>query len=693
MFRIGIDVGGTFTDYVAVRGDAEIVSGKTPSTPGREQVAVLNAIERIAAAYETPLAALLGETDIINFGTTVATNAMLEHKGAPVALLTTEGFRDVIELRRGFKESLTDIRLDAPLPIVRRRFRVGITERIAGDGSVRTPLAEEQVVAAVERLKAEGIVSYAVCFLQAPANPVHERRCGEIIARVHPEAHVSLSTDVLNQIGEFERLSTTLMNAYLSPVLRDYMARLVDELTERGFRGRLHVMQSNGGTGEASELGRLGAAALLSGPAGGVVAAAELGGAAGHPNVIGVDMGGTSYDVSLVRDGRPEVRTDAWAARYRIGLSVLDIHTIGAGGGSIAWLDDARAIQVGPDSAGATPGPACYGRGGDRPTVTDVNLALGYLSEENFIGGEMTLDRAAAEAAIQDHVAGPLGIDVIDAAIGISRIVNSNMSNGIRYVSVARGHDPRDFALLAFGGAAATHAPIQARDLGIRTILVPKAAGVLSAYGTLLSDLKVSTVASHLGLVDDVDVDELNAVFDDQWKRHRDAVASGDVSAVERRRFVDLRYAGQVHEITVPLEADGDRVDRAVIDAAVRAFHEQHERLYTFRLEHKPVELITLRQDIVGVRAKTPWRLDGAGAGAERAPAATGTRVAWLPERDGTYAPTDIAVYDGTRVRPGDTIEGPAVVGEDNTTILLLAGDRARVDEQGTYVIDVEEPW
>ncbi|MBS1878795.1 MAG: hydantoinase/oxoprolinase family protein [Actinobacteria bacterium] len=692
MYRVGIDVGGTFTDYVASRDGGRMVSGKTPSTPGRENVAVLNAIERIAAAYESPLAQLLGETEVINFGTTVATNAMLEHKGARVALLGTEGFRDIIELRRGFKESLTDIRLEAPPPIVRRRFRIGISERIGADGSVRTPLAEDQVLAAVERLKGEGIVSYAVCFMQAPANPVHERRCAEIINQVHPEAHVSLSTDVLNQIGEFERLSTTLMNAYLSPVLRDYMARLLDELGERGFGGRLLVMQSNGGTAEASELGRLGASALLSGPAGGVVAAASLGSATEHPNIIGVDMGGTSYDVSLVRDGRPEVRTDAWAARYRIGLSVLDIHTIGAGGGSIAWLDEARAIQVGPGSAGATPGPACYGRGGERPTVTDVNLVLGYLSEENFIGGEMALDRAAAERAIREQVAEPLGIDLVEAAVGIARIVNSNMSNGIRYVSVARGHDPRDFALLAFGGAAATHAPIQARDLGIRTILVPKSAGVLSAYGTLLSDLKVSTVASHLSLIEDVDSGELNEIFADLWARHRHAVESSDVTEIERRLFFDLRYAGQVHEITIPLEVNGAGIDDAVLAAAVEAFHEQHERLYTFRLEHKPVELMTLRQDIIGVRRKAPWKPGRARGGGEGV-TASGRRVAWLPERDGDYAETEIAVYDGARIEPGDVIAGPAVVGEDNTTILLLRGDRARVDDRGTYVIDVEEPW
>lgn len=690
-FRIGVDVGGTFTDYVGVRDDADVVSGKTPSTPGRESVAVMRAVERIAAQLGVATEELLGSTEVINFGTTVATNAMLEHTGAPVGMLTTKGFRDIVDLRRGYKESLTDIRLTAPRPIARRRHRIGVTERIDGDGTVLVPLDEQEVRDAVRRLRDEGIEAYAVCLLQAPANPAHERRCAELIEEGHPGAHVSLSVDVLNQIGEFERFSTTLMNAYLSPVLRDYMAALLDELARRGFQGRLLVMQSNGGTGEAREMARSGVGALLSGPAAGVVAASELAGAVGFVNVIGVDMGGTSYDVSLVRGGRPQVRTDAWAGRYRVGVSMLDIHTIGAGGGSIAWIDAGGALRVGPESAGALPGPACYGRDGTRPTVTDANLVLGYLSDENFAGGEMTLDRGRALAAIEEHVAEPLDIDPIEAAIGIGRIVNSNMANGIRYVSVARGHDPRDFALMAFGGAAAAHAPVQARDLGIRTILVPKAAGVLSAYGTLLSDLKVSTLAPYLRLADAVDLDEINGVLDALWAARRDVVDAGDVQEIQRRRFADFRYAGQVHELTVPVAAGDGQVDEDDWNAAIAAFHDAHERLYTFKLLHKPVEVITLRQDLVGVRRKLRWTPGANGAGPlARAP--KHRRTAWLPGPDGAFAATDVPVYDGRRVGAGETVEGPAVVEEDNTTIVLNAGDSARLDPLGIYVVAVAEP-
>jgi N-methylhydantoinase A len=690
MFRIGIDVGGTFTDYVAFRGEHESVSGKTRSTPGRESDAVIDALRRVADAFGTGTQELLADTEVINFGTTVATNAMLEHKGARVGMLTTEGFRDVIDLRRGYKESLTDIRLAAPPPIVRRRHRAGVPERVGPDGTVLVPLDEDATRAAIARLADAGIRSFAVCLLQAQANPVHERRCAELIAEHDPGAHVSLSTSVLNQIGEFERFSTTLINAYLSPVLRDYMARLLDELSAGGFSGQLLVMQSNGGTGAARDMGRNGAGALLSGPAGGVVAASALGAAAGHPDVIGVDMGGTSYDLSLVRGGRPELRTDAWAARYRVALPILDIHTIGAGGGSIAWIDPGGALRVGPQSAGATPGPACYAAGGELPTVTDANLVLGYLSADNFLGGEMTIDRARAEAAIERHVAEPLGMGVVEAAVGIARIVNSNMSNGIRYVSVARGHDPRDFALLAFGGAAATHAPVQARDLGIRTILVPRAAGVLSAYGTLLSDLKLSTSAPCLGLAADADLEEVGGIFRGLREGNEELVRAGDVHAVEQRLFADFRYVGQVHELTVPVAGSDGRVTPEAWAQAIAAFHEAHEQLYTFRLTHKPVELITLRLDLIGLRPKLSWRWDAA-AGGTGEPLPKARREAWLPDAGGTYAPCDTPVYDGPRIRPGQGLTGPAVIEEDNTTIVLHAGDRARLDDRGIYTIDVAE--
>ncbi len=691
MFRIGIDVGGTFTDFVAFGDGAEPVSGKTPSTPGRESEAVINALIGVGEGFGISLEQLLGDTEVINFGTTVATNAMLEHKGARVGMITTKGFRDVIDLRRGYRESLTDIRLSPPEPIAPRRHRIGVAERIGPDGAVLVPLDENEVRAAVERLREDGVDSYAVCFLQAHANPVHELRCAELIADADPDADVSLSTGVMNQIGEFERFSTTLINAYLAPVLRDYVTRLMDELRRRGFSGQLLVMQSNGGTGASQDMGRFAAGALLSGPAGGVVAASELGRTAGFPNVIGVDMGGTSYDLSLVRGGQPQIRTDAWAARYRIGLSILDIHTIGAGGGSIAWIDSGGALRVGPQSAGANPGPACYGRGGELPTVTDADVVLGYLSADNFLGGGMTIDRGLAQRAIERHIAEPLGIGLIDAAVGIARIVNSNMSNGIRYVSVARGHDPRDFALLAFGGAAATHAAVQARDLGIRTILVPRGAGVLSAYGTLLSDLKVSTSAPSLTSADAVDVDQVERVFSEMRDRHEHLVRVGDVETVTERRYADMRYAGQVHELTIPVASSDDRgLSDGDWSRTVEAFHDAHERLYTFRLTHKPVDVITLRQDLIGERPKLAWRNtqpENGGGG----PAPKSHREAWVPAPDGEYVRHQVAVYArrGADRRPAGARACCDRRGQHHDR--AACGRSARLDANGIYVIAVSE--
>ena len=691
MFRIGIDVGGTFTDYVAFRGERNIVSGKTPSTPGRESDAVMEALRLVAEGFGVSTEKLLAGTDVINFGTTVATNAMLEHKGARVGMLTTKGFRDVIALRRGYKESLTDIRLAEPRPIVRRRHRIGVSERVGPDGTVLVPLDEDEVRAAIARLGEAGIRSYAVCFLQAHANPAHERRCGELIAEHDPEAHVSLSTSVLNQIGEFERFSTTLINAYLSPVLRDYMARLLDELSAGGFSGQLLVMQSNGGTGAARDMGRTGAGALFSGPAGGVVAASELGIAAGPRTSSGWTWAAPPTTFRWSRGGRrssaPTPGRRGTESDYRSSTSTRSAPAAARS----PWIDCGGALRVGPQSAGAIPGPpATAAAASSRPSPTPTSCS-GYLSADNFLGGDMTIDRGLAQRAIERHVAEPLGIGLIDAAVGIARIVNSNMSNGIRYVSVARGHDPRDFALLAFGGAAATHAAVQARDLGIRTILVPRAAGVLSAYGTLLSDLKVSTSAPSLASADAVDVDQVERVFSEMRDRHEDLVRAGDVETVTERRYADLRYAGQVHELTIPVASSDDRrLSDGDWSRTVEAFHDAHERLYTFRLTHKPVDVITLRQDLIGERPKLAWRNtqpENGGGG----PAPKSHREAWVPAPDGEYVRHQVAVYDGAALTADQQVLGPAVIEEASTTIVLHAGDSARLDANGIYVIAVSE--
>ena len=691
MYKIGIDVGGTFTDIV-VQDDAGALSqGKVPSTPGSESEGVLAALSLMGERFGCDLPTFLDQTSVINFGTTVATNAMLQHAGVPVAMITTAGFRDIVELRRGYKEVLFDIRLAPPQAIVPRQWRLGVAERIGAQGEVVVPLDENAVSAAIQSIKDEGIQSVAICFLSSYINSEHEHRAREIAADVHPDAAIYISSEVLPKVREYERFSTTLVNAFISPLLRSYLDDLMAELRNQGFSRQLLVMQSNGGNAAPEFAGKLGCAALLSGPAGGVAAASRLGEACGSANVIGVDMGGTSYDVCLIRDATPNTRSNSWFSRHHIGLPMLDIHTIGAGGGSIAWVDPGGALLVGPQSAGARPGPACYGFGGSDATVTDAFLHLGYLNPDFFLGGRMAIDAEAARAAIVRNVGEPLDMDADEGAFSIFRIVNNNMSNGIRYVSVAEGHDPRDFALMSFGGAGSVTAGIQARDLGISRVLVPRMASVLCALGELLADLRVTQIQPLGGQVDGIDGSALATALDD--------LAAGPVAeldgldGVDRvrvERHAEMRYAGQVHELPTPMPAvkppNGADMGAAFEQTAVD-FHDLHEKLYAFKMPHKPVEVIAVRQDLIGERAwSLPTTEAVANAGADaaikssrRVGFAVGTGLTWI----------DSPIYDGAALDPGNVIEGPAIIEEIDTTIVVQPGDTARLNSYQVFEIDV----
>ena len=684
-YRIGIDVGGTFTDFVAVNTDQQMYSGKTPTIAADEAASVFGGLEQIAAHFDISLQTLLAETDLIVLGTTVVTNTMLEFAGANIGLITTKGFRDVIELRRGYKESLFDIRLPPPHPIVERGKRLGVTERIDASGRIVTPLDEAEVYAALERLRGVGVEAVAVCLLFSFVNPVHERRVRDMIHEIDPDLFVTLSSDVLPQVREFERVSTTVVNAYTSPKLRAYLEQLSARLEAQGFRGGLFLMQSNGGMMDIGFAREHGVDAVLSGPSGGVVAATFLGEQSGYKNVITADMGGTSYDVCLIKDSAPEVGVDNWISRYRVAVPLIDIHTIGAGGGSIAWLDDAGALRVGPRSAGAQPGPACYGRGGTEPTVTDADLVLGYLDAGSFLDGHMALDRHAAHQAIQQHIAEPMNISVEEAASGIFDIANNSMINAIRYVSVARGRDPRDFALLAFGGAGPVHAGTQVRDLGIRTILVPKNASVLSALGNLIANFKVSKVQSFIAKSDRVDLEELNRVL---ARLHQEAEALlGDRSRIREvlvRRFLDIRYEGQVQEVIVPIQARTRRLSEVSLAQTLEEFHELHEQIYKFQRPEQSVEIVSVRLDMIGVRAPLhfeshPFEDEDAGH------ARKGRRPVYFEPHG--FVETDI--YAGERVRPGNLITGPAIIEEANTSVVIYPNQEAMLDQFLTYVIQV----
>jgi N-methylhydantoinase A len=690
-FKIGLDVGGTFTDVV-VESQGRLQQGKAPSTPGRESEGVMDALRLMARERGVPLDEFLRCTTVINFGTTVATNAMLQMKGVPVGMITTRGFRDVVELRRGWKEVMFDLKLPPPKALAPRRWRFGVTERMGADGAVVTPLAEDEVREAARKLRAAGLRSVAVCFLSSHANGAHERRARELVLAEHPEAEVYLSADVLPKIREYERFSTTVVNAYLSPLLKTYLARLADELAASGFAGQLYVMQSNGGTVAPDVAGAMGCAALLSGPAAGVVAANRIGELCGAASVIGVDMGGTSYDVSLVHRGTPSTRYGGWFNRHWVGLPMLNIHTIGAGGGSIAWIDSGGALRVGPQSAGARPGPACYGLGGTEAAVTDAFLCLGHLDPDYFLGGRMRLDRRAAEKAVADKVGRALGMDVTEAAFSILRIVNNNMSNAIRYVTVARGLDPRDFVLMSFGGAGSVTATQQARDLGIRRVLVPRTASVFCALGELWADLRVSQILPRRALAAELDpaalARELDAMAQPYVERFR---ALDGVAGVRTDRYAELHYLGQTHELPTPIPQGNGSISAADWAAMCERYHALHKEHYAFEQRHKPIELLSVAQDVVGVR---PWSPPAAAplAGADARAARKGTRRAWFArsaldvERPSFH---DTPVYEGGRLEPGNEIAGPAIIEEVDTTIVLQPGDRLRVTPHRIYDITV----
>ena len=681
-WSLGIDVGGTFTDIVLSDGAGALYSTKTPSTRDQSD-GVLNGIAKIAAQVGLTAEALLADCGIIVHGTTVATNALLEYRGVKVGLLTTEGFRDELEFRRSYKESTFNPRLQAPHAICPRRLRIGIPERVARDGGVLVPLDEGAVRDAVGFLRDEGVAAIAVCYLFSFVAPAHERRTAEIIREIAPEIYVTLSCDVLPEIREYERVSTTVVNAYVGPLIQSYVGHLEEKLRARGFAGELFIMQSNGGMLTAAETGRQAVGTLLSGPAGGVTAAGFVGEQAGYGDLMVVDMGGTSYDISVIQNLAPAMTTESWLARYRIALPMLDIHTVGAGGGSIAWIDGGGALRVGPESAGSNPGPACYGRGGSRPTVTDANLILGLLNPDFFLGGEMRLDPAAARAAVEAHVAGPLGLSVEAAAQAISEIVNNNMANASHLVTTRRGLDPRDFALVAAGGAGALHAGRQAELLGMASVIVPAAAPVFCALGDTVAHLKASEARTHFARLDAIDLADLNARFDEMEQAARARLAGQKVtSSFELRRSLDLRYVGEVHEVTVPLRTRTRRVTALNLEATLRAFHDLHETLFAHKDPAHPVELLTLRVDVLGLR--NPPRLPGADFGEEDAGGAVKGRRP-VTFAGGTH---DTPVYDGARLRPGHFLPGPAAIESWGTTIIVCPGQEALIDAFGNCIIE-----
>ena len=683
MYRIGIDVGGTFTDFVLVRRDGSIRLSKSPTTPRDQSEGVLIGIEQLARGEHLTLGELLAETSVIVHGTTTADNTMIEMSGAVTGLITTQGHRDEIELRRGFKEDIWDPALPPPPPIAQRRRRIGVPERLDYEGTVVVALDDAAVRAALRRLKALGTESLAVVFMFSFINPQHERRVREIAAEECPGMSVSLSHEVMPSAPEFERTSTTLVNAYVGPKIERYLGRLVEHLRAAGFGHELLVMQSNGGIMTPEYIVRRPVTVLSSGPTGGVIAACTVARAAKTEDFVCADMGGTSYDVCLIRGGQPEVKAGwNWHHRYLVGLPMVDVQSIGAGGGSITSVV-AGSLQVGPRSAGAEPGPICYGRGGTAPTVTDANLLLGYLNPDDFCGGAMRLKTEGVREAIAEHVGRPLRLDPIQAAHGVYRLVNANMANAIRRVSAQRGVDPRALTMVVYGGNGPVHATAQAEELGIKTVLVPKTSPAFSALGLLLSDHLVDEMRAYITPVGRADVNRVNGLFAQMEDAARAVLAArvGTRKRIEIHRFANLCYPGQTFDIAVPVAARNGHLTGRELSATVERFHRLHEELHTYASRDEEPILRSLRLTAVGVTDKP--QIPTYGRSTARPPI-KGRRKAFF---DGRFVVTPL--YDGPAMRAGQRVKGPAIIEEPFTTIVLHPRQEAALDRHGTYRIEL----
>ncbi|MEQ8587648.1 MAG: hydantoinase/oxoprolinase family protein [Thalassobaculaceae bacterium] len=677
---IGVDVGGTFTDFYAVdRENAQVVVHKTPSTPHNPAEAILEGLDALSAANGIPAKSITR----LAHGTTVATNALIQRKGAPVAVITTEGFRDLLEIGRQIRPKMYDLKADAPPPLVPRKHRFEVRERMMADGTARIALEDAAIDAAIDQVEASGAEAVAVCLLFAFLNPEHERRIGERLAERLPHVAVSLSSAVQPEFREYERFSTATLNAYLQPLIGRYMRHLGKELEGRAPRARLGINQSSGGLMSVGRAAEFPVRTALSGPAAGAVGAAHVARLAGKPNVITLDMGGTSADVALIREFEAEVGFGREVAGFPVRLPIVDVDTVGAGGGSIAWFDRDGLLKVGPASAGAVPGPACYGRGSTEPTVSDANLVLGRLSG-TLIGGAMTLDRGRAEEAIKP-VAERLSFSIEKTADGILGIVTANMVRAIRTVSVERGHDPRDFVLMPFGGAGALHAGDVARALDMAEIVVPPAPGILCAQGLVVSDLKEDFVATARVALTEASTDEIDAAIAPLHAAAEVWFETEEI-APSRRRLrlaIDLRYVGQNFELLVPTdETDGTAPTLPEIDDLKRRFFEAHEKTYGHFTANDPIETVNLRLTAVGEADRIPPPTV-AGDDSQH-PTPTSRRPVWF---DGTEH--DTPVYDRATLAPGHRFIGPAIVDQLDATTVVHPGDTVSVDAALNLIIEV----
>ena len=677
--RIAIDIGGTFTDLVAVDDGRQVYRSKSLTTPDDLSRAIQDCLS--IAGID------VAGAEFFVHGSTVTINAVLERKGARTGLITTKGFRDVYEIGRGNRPEGYNLFFKRPVPLVARDLRLEVDERLYATGEVLTPLEEKSAAATIAALKAAGVESVAVCLLHSYANPAHEQRVGELLREQFPEAYVSLSHDILREFREYERTSTTVLNAYVGPLVIRYLAALEKMLAAAGFRGTFRVMQSNGGVMSAETARKMPVTMMESGPVAGVIAAAQIGESLDCRQIISFDMGGTTAKASLIKDFHPEVTSSYYVGGYVSGhpmmLPVVDIVEVGNGGGSIAWIDAAGGVKVGPQSAGAAPGPACYGLGGSEPTVTDANLILGRIDPEYFLGSGIRLQPEKAAQAIVDRIGKPLGLSLEEAALGILTIANFNMSLAVRAVSVEKGYDPRDCVLVPSGGGGPLHAGAIARELSVPRIVIPPMPAHFSALGMLLADLKHDYVQTFIRELADTSGAEIAAAFAALEKSAADILAEEGAaeSQVALRRFLDMRYRGQEYTVPVPVTEDLRTLkDFGEIRARFDALHQQH---YGHSAPNEPVMMVNLRLTALGrfgdrLTPSAVFRVKDRGERGKRA-------VTFDDAHRGVVCP----IYLRSGFTPGDRLDGPAAIEEMGATILLYPGDKMQVEPHGHLAIDV----
>lgn len=685
-YRLGIDAGGTFTDFVLADKSSNVKIYKTPSTPNDPTKAIENGLALISEDLDVSPESIISQSDLCINGTTVGLNALIQHKGSLVGLICTKGHEDSIEIRLGHKED--GYRYDPDYPpavmLAPRYLRRGIGERIISNGTIKTPMNEHDVREACKLFIDNDIKTIAISFVWSVLNPSHEIRAAQIIKEMMPDAIITIGSELYPQIREYTRTSTAITNAYLSPILRNYVSAINEYFINLGGENNVRYFQSNGGLATGKVMSERSVYAINSGPASAPQAGLSVCNPFNYKNIITVDMGGTSFDITLTKDGNTNLNKNIDFLRYRIGIPMIQVETLGAGGGSIGWIDEMGLLQVGPQSAGADPGPACYNKGGNDPTVSDANLVLGYLNPDGLIGGKLPLNYENAFKSIEEKIAKPLNLSIEKAAYGMFTIVNSNMVNGIRRVSVERGYDPRDFVLVAAGGATGAHITALASEMGIQTVIVSKLSSGLCAYGQIISDVKYNYMATiPVRLDENCDYEKINRLFKDIETKGKEHLKNDgfDEEEIDVYRSLEMRYLGQIHECTVNINTFD--IDSETIDKVKDAFHKRHEELYTYSELESLVELVNIESTLYGrIDRPTPAEIEND----------TLLKDAIKSSRNLIFSNSGESiktpVYDGNLLSDGHQIDGPAVVEEDTTTLVIEPGWLLELHKSGTYIIN-----